>query len=288
MREAGEQVSNMISIEHLSFGYERGTGKALDDVTLEIQTGDFVGICGESGSGKTTLGHCINGVIPHHFKGDYYGSVKVDGNDTFDQELTDIARTIGTVSQDIDGSMVAAIVEDELVFGLENFGVPEDEANTRIDRALDQVGISDLRHRQISTLSGGQKQKVAIAALLALAPRVLLLDEPTAELDPFSSRQIFELLKGLNEQGATVIVIEQKAQLLAEFASCLVVMEKGRIVAEGPTREVCSHAEELLGHGICCPPVTLLADELARDGMPLSSTPLTVPEAAQAVREAIA
>ncbi|MGI6031968.1 MAG: energy-coupling factor ABC transporter ATP-binding protein [Coriobacteriales bacterium] len=278
----------MISIEHLSFGYERGTGKALDDVTLEIQAGDFVGICGESGSGKTTLGHCINGVIPHHFKGDYYGSVKVEGKDTFDQELTDIARTIGTVSQDIDGSMVAAIVEDELVFGLENFGVPEDEANARIEQALDQVGISNLRHRQISTLSGGQKQKVAIATLLALAPRVLLLDEPTAELDPFSSRQIFELLKELNEQGATVIVIEQKAQLLAEFASRLVVMEKGRIVTEGPTREVCSHAEGLLDHGICCPPVTLLADELAREGMRLSSTPLTVPEAARIIREAIA
>ena len=277
----------MIEVNHLSFTYEQGSSKALDDVTLSIAKGDFVGIIGESGAGKTTLGHCMNGVIPHHFHGDYYGSVSIGGKDSFELALTDISRTIGTVSQDIDSSMVAAVVEDELLYGLENFGVAPDEIEGRIERALRDVGIADLRQRRISTLSGGQKQKVALAAVLALSPEVVLLDEPTAELDPRSSRQIFDLLAGLNARGITVIVIEQKVMLLAEYAKRLVVMEHGHIALQGPVREVLVHAGQMVELGINCPRVTLLGTRLSERGIGPGTIPVTVSEARDLVEEVL-
>lgn len=278
----------MIEIEQLSFGYEKGSGRALDGVTLSVERGDFVGIIGESGAGKSTLGHCINGVIPHYYKGDYYGSVKVEGTDVFDLKITDIARILGTVSQDIDGQMVAAFVEDELLYGLENFGVPAAEIEGRIASTLADVGISELRHREIATLSGGQKQKVALAAVLALRPQAVLLDEPTAELDPQSSRQIFELFRALNEQGVTIIVIEQKVMLLAEYAKRLVVMEHGHIALAGTTDEVLAHVDEMVRLGVNVPRVALLTDKLNKRGVGAGRIARTVAEAKRDVEGVLA
>lgn len=278
----------MIEIQNLSFTYETGSKPALSDVSLSIGQGDFVGIIGESGAGKSTLGHCINGVVPHHFQGDYYGRVAIEGNDSFDLALTDISRAIGTVSQDIDSSMVAAVVEDELLYGLENFGIPSEEVEPRIEAALADVGIADLRRRRISTLSGGQKQKVALAAVMALAPKVVLLDEPTAELDPQSSKQIFDLLAALNQRGVTVIIIEQKVMLLAEYAKHLVVMEHGRIALSGTVREVLSHAREMVEIGINCPRVSLMGVELADRGLGSGEVPLTVEEGRAYIEEVLA
>ena len=152
---------------------------ALKDVSLSIESGEFVGIIGPSGSGKTTLASLFSGAIPHHYSGELLGSVKIAGQDTKNLALTNIACLIGSVIQDIDAQMVAANVEDEILFGLENFGVAHSEIPGRIDEALQIVGISDLRNRDLDTLSGGQKQKVAIAAILALKPKVMVLDEPT-------------------------------------------------------------------------------------------------------------
>lgn len=278
----------MIEISRLSFSYEKGCGRALDDVSLTIGHGDFVGIIGESGAGKTTLGHCINGVVPHYYKGDYFGSVKVDGVDVFDLKVTDIARRLGTVGQDIDGSMVAAIVEDEVLYGLENFGVPRGEIESRIEKALSDVGIADLRTHEIATLSGGQKQKVALAAVLALRPRAVLLDEPTAELDPRSSVQVFDLLRDLNRQGVTVIVIEQKVMLLAEYARRLVIMEHGRIALQGTVEEVLQHVDRMQELGVNCPRVALLTDLLNKRGVGCGRIARTVAEAQRCIEEVVA
>lgn len=277
----------MIEIKHVSFTYSTGTGKALDGVSLTIEDGDFVGIIGESGAGKTTFGHCINGVVPHHFSGDFYGEVRVNGADTFETKLTDLSRAIGTVSQDIDSSMVAAVVEHEVLYGLENFGVARDQIESRVAGALEAVGISDLRDRRISTLSGGQKQKVALAAVIALRPQIVLLDEPTAELDPQSSRQIFELLAELNRQGITVIVIEQKVMLLCEYAKHLVVMEHGHVALDGPARDVLSQTERMVELGINCPRVATLGIELHRRGIGSSRVAATVPEACEFIEETL-
>ena len=170
----------MIEISQLSFRYREGADPILEGIDLSIPDGAFAGVTGAAGSGKSTLTYAINGIIPHCYPGDFYGSVRVDGVDTCEASLTDISRLVGSVCQDIDSQMVSSVVEDEVLYGLENFGVPKTEIPARVDEALAAMGIADLRDRSIAELSGGQKQKVAVASVLALKPRVLVLDEPTA------------------------------------------------------------------------------------------------------------
>ena len=249
----------MIDIQDLIFTYKDEPAPALSGISLTVTDGAFLGIIGPAGAGKTTLIRAVSGVIPHHYTGDYYGSVRVNGLDTVDTPLTDLSRLVGMVFQDVDSQIISSVVEDELLYGLENFGVPREEIPSRLEFALDRVGIADLRDRTIASLSGGQRQKVAIASVIALRPRVLVLDEPTGELDPRSSRQIFSLLKALNrEYGITVVVVEQKIMLLCEFADMLAVLDQGKIVRQGKTREVLARSDELEALGVNCPRVTLL------------------------------
>ena len=250
----------MIEISELTFTYKGEEKPALRDIVLSVPDGAFVGVIGPAGAGKTTLARAISGVIPHHYQGDYYGSVRVNGLDTVDTPLTDISRLVGMVFQDVDSQIISSVVEDELLYGLENFGVPHDEIPQRLDFALGKVGIADLRERSIASLSGGQRQKVAIASVIALRPQILVLDEPTGELDPVSSRQVFSLLKALNrDYGITVVIVEQKIMLLCEFADYLAVLEEGRIVRHGKTRDVLARSDELEALGVNCPRVTLLS-----------------------------
>ena len=275
----------MITIEGLTFQYKNSNRNAVEDVHLSIQDGDFLGIIGESGAGKTTLIRAINGIIPHHFPGDYYGSVKIDGEDTFDVTPSAISLKVGTVFQDIDSQMIASVVEDEILFGLENYSIPRDEIEERLSGALDAVGISQLRYRNISHLSGGQKQKVAIAAIIALRPKILLLDEPTSELDPQSSLAIFRLLKELNEKhGLTIIVVEQKIMLLSEFVKELAVMKGGRLLLHGSVRNVLKNTEQIGKSGINCPRVATLSNRLTELGVKLDGVCVTLDEACSMAR----
>ena len=215
----------MIDIQSFSFTYKNEAEPALRDVSISVPEGGFLGIIGPAGAGKTTLARAVCGIIPHHYPGDYYGRISVGGLDPVEASLTDLSRLVGLVFQDVDSQIISPMVEDELLYGLENFGVSREEIPLRVDEALAKVGITDLRDRTVGSLSGGQRQKVAIASIIALRPRVLLLDEPTGELDPRSSRQVFSLLKELNEEhGITVIIIEQKIMLLCEFAKQLAVL----------------------------------------------------------------
>ncbi|EPI43520.1 cobalt ABC transporter, ATP-binding protein [Gardnerella vaginalis JCP8522] len=241
---------------------------ALKDVSLSIESGEFVGIIGPSGSGKTTLASLFSGAIPHHYSGELLGSVKIAGQDTKNLALTNIACLIGSVIQDIDAQMVAANVEDEILFGLENFGVAHSEIPGRIDEALQIVGISDLRNRDLDTLSGGQKQKVAIAAILALKPKVMVLDEPTCALDPVSSKMIFSILKDLNKNfGITVVVIEQKVALLSEYCKRLVVLSNGTLSLDLPVSKALKNMDLLYSIGINYPRTTHLVNDLQRENV---------------------
>ena len=241
---------------------------ALKDVSLSIESGEFVGIIGPSGSGKTTLASLFSGAIPHHYSGELSGSVKIAGQDTKNLALTNIACLIGSVIQDIDAQMVAANVEDEILFGLENFGVAHSEIPSRIDEALQIVGISDLRNRDLDTLSGGQKQKVAIAAILALKPKVMVLDEPTCALDPVSSKMIFSILKDLNKNfGITVVVIEQKVALLSEYCKRLVVLSNGILSLDLPVSQALKNMDLLYSIGINYPRTTHLVNDLQRENI---------------------
>ena len=279
----------IISLTDVSFSYDKASVRALRDVNLSIAPGEFVGVIGPSGAGKSTLAATLCGAIPHHHRGSFYGAAHVDGRDTCEISLTDIARVVGSVAQDIDAQMVASVVEDELLFGLENFGVAHDRIEERMRRALDAAGIADLRHREIATLSGGQKQKVAIAAILALEPRVLVLDEPTAALDPVSSRMVFETLREVNRRaGVTVVVVEQMVALLSEFCGRIVVMDEGRIALDGTPREVFAHAGDLRRIGVDSPRVTRVYNSLAARGLVRGEEPcLNVAEAADMIERLV-
>ncbi|MCR4733844.1 MAG: energy-coupling factor ABC transporter ATP-binding protein [Treponema sp.] len=284
----------MIDIEELTFKYANSRTNALDKITLKIQKGDFVGIIGESGAGKTSLCNCINGLIPHHYNGDFYGSVKIAGVDTFDTDTSKLALKVGSVFQDIESQLVSYYVEDEIMFGLENFGIPAEEIEARITSALEELEISELRHREVSSLSGGQKQKVVIASILALEPEILVLDEPTGELDPASSVQIFKLLKKLNEEkGITIVVAEQKIMLLCEFVKKLIVLEKGTCVHYGEIRSTLTHQKEMEEAGINCPRVLTLTGKMLEENLvPESFSPedricLNAREAADFIKKSL-
>lgn len=275
-----EDAPTIIRLDDVSFTYADAVKPALDHVSLEIPEGGFVGVIGPSGAGKSTLAALLSGAIPHHYRGTLFGSTLVDGSDTCEVTLTDISRVVGSVAQDIDSQMVASAVEDEMLFGLENFGVPHDEIEERVTEALGACGVLDLSGREIATLSGGQKQKVAIAAILALRPRVLVLDEPTAALDPASSTAVFETLRDLNAEGVTVIVVEQKVALLTAYCDSVVVLSEGRVAFDGTPREVFSHADELRALGVDSPRVTRVSNSLTQHGvMPPMPPCLSVEEA---------
>ncbi len=278
----------MIQFKNFSFKYKNGEKNALSDINLSIKKGDFVGIIGNSGAGKSTFTYAINGVIPHHFEGDFYGEVNIKGLDTVESSPSELALSVGSVFQDIDGQMVSSVVEDELLFGLENFGVPHNEVENRINNILKMIGIEDLRHRNISTLSGGQKQKVAIAAVVAVMPDILVLDEPTAELDPQSSLQIFSMLKMLNEKmGITIIVVEQKIMLLSEFAKRLLVINEGTVYLEGDPHDVLKDTSKLKQIGVNCPRVASLANNLNERKLYDGAVPVNIREAVKMVESVI-
>ena len=236
------QTNPIIELRDVSFSYGEGSRAALDHVSLSISEGDFVGVIGPSGAGKSTLAAVMSGAIPHHFTGQLYGATLIDGKDTCEVTLTDISRIVGSVLQDIDAQMVASVVEDEMLFGLENFGVPHDQIEERISQTLATVGISDLREREIATLSGGQKQKVAIAAILALATRVLVLDEPTAALDPASSTLVFETLRKVNElAGITIVVITHEMRVIQQVCTRVAVLDGGLVQEEGSVADIFAH-----------------------------------------------
>lgn len=279
----------MIEIRDLSFTYRESSQPTVRNINLSIPDGQFVGITGAAGSGKSTLTYAFNGIIPHCYPGEFYGAVLIDGRDTVGTSLTDISRLVGSVCQDIDSQMVSSVVEDELLYGLENFAIPKEEVEPRLEEALRAMGIEDLRDRAIASLSGGQKQKVAVASILALRPKVLVLDEPTAELDPASSQAVFELLRRYaREHGTTVIVVEQKIALLSEYADRLIIVKEGQLLFDDSPAAVLEHAEELLAEGINCPRSTSLANRLRKLGLYSGPACRNVAEAVRACEEVLA
>lgn len=274
-----------VRLEKVSFSYDQATHPAVHDINLCIETGEFVGIIGPSGAGKSTLAAIMSSAIPHHFRGVFSGACYICGQDSCELEMSEVSRMLGSVLQDIDAQMVASNVEDELLFGLENYGVAHKDIDARISQSLVAVGIEELRHRDIDTLSGGQKQKVAIAAILALQPSVMVLDEPTAALDPASSRAVFSVLRELKQNyGVTIVVIEQKVALLAEFCDRVVVLSEGSIALEGTPREVFSQSKTLRSLGVDCPRVTRISNKLRANDVIKDEVYLTVHEAHQQLK----
>lgn len=252
---------------------------ALDQVSLAVREGEFVAILGHNGSGKSTLAKHINALLlPTD------GAVWVGGWDTREQRfLWDIRRTAGMVFQNPDNQLIATTVEEDVAFGPENLGIPPAEIRRRVDEALAAVGMVDFATRAPHLLSGGQKQRVAIAGILAMRPRVIVLDEPTAMLDPSGRREVMQTIQRLNrEEGITILHITHHMDE-AVLADRVLVMEAGRMVLSGTPREVFSRVEEIKALGLDVPQVTELAAQLHALGLPVPKDVLTVEEMVSAL-----
>lgn len=267
----------MISIKNLSFKYDyedENAKQILKDIDLEIKEGEFLALLGHNGSGKSTLAKLINGLL---IPGE--GDVLVDGMNTKnEEEIWNIRRNAGMVFQNPDNQLVATIVEDEVAFGPENLGIEPAEIRKRVDKALEDVGMSDYKKNAPHLLSGGQKQRVAIAGILAMSPKYIILDEPTAMLDPSGRREVIDTLVKLNkEENKTIILITHYMEEAA-ISDRVVVMEDGNIVLSGKPREVFSQVEEIKKLGLDVPQVTELAYELKKDGIEISTEVLNIEE----------
>jgi energy-coupling factor transporter ATP-binding protein EcfA2 len=227
----------MISIQGLSYQFPGRSVQALCDVSLEVAPGEFVVLAGPSGCGKSTLALALTGILFRQYDGEAHGTVRVDGLDAREQPVYDLAEVVGLVQQNPETQFCTLTVRDEVAFGLENRRMPPEDIARRMEWALHVVGAAHLLDRSLATLSGGEKQKVAIAAVMAAKPRVLILDEPTSNLDPSATAEVFATIAHIREKAAiTVIVIEHKLGYLLPFGPRVVRMEAGRIVADGPAQ----------------------------------------------------
>lgn len=278
---------NLISAQNLTFEYVRrdkngevdGFSKAIDNVGLEIAQGDFVAILGPNGSGKSTLAKHLNSLLyPTE------GTVYVDGNDTSDADkIWDIRKTVGMVFQNPENQMIGTIVEEDVAFGPENMGIKSSEIRQRVKESLDTVEMSGEGKTSPSKLSGGQKQRVAIAGVLAMHPKCIVMDEPTAMLDPQGRYEVIRAIRALNDvENITIILITHNMEE-AVYADRIYVMNSGRMVLSGPPREVFSHVEELESYGLSVPSVTRLAYELRRSGLNIPAGILTEKELCEVI-----
>ena len=239
--------------------------RAIDDVDVDIKKGDFVAILGHNGSGKSTFAKQINGILMPTG-----GTVLVSGMDTRDEDhIWDVRKTAGMVFQNPDNQIIGNVVEEDVGFGPENLGVPTDEIWRRVDESLEAVGMTAFRLQSPNKLSGGQKQRVAIAGVMAMKPQCIILDEPTAMLDPNGRKEVIRTVRELNKsQGVTVLLITHNMEE-ATWADRIIVMDDGKIVMDGKPREIFSKVRQLKECGLDVPQATELAYELKEAGMPL-------------------
>lgn len=276
-------MGKIIRTENLHFTYPGDEIETLCGIDIEIDEGSFIAILGHNGSGKSTLAKLLNAILlPTE------GKVFVDGADTTDEDrVLDIRRTVGMVFQNPDNQIVANVVEDDVAFAPENLGVEPIEIRRRVEDALSTVGMSDFRMHAPHLLSGGQKQRVAIAGVLAMQPRCIVLDEPTAMLDPVGRREVIATVTELcREQGITVVLITHHMSECIG-ADRLIVMSEGRIVADGAPRTVFAEVELLKREGLAVPATTELIYALRKDGIDLPLNALSVDECAAAIAEAL-
>lgn len=275
-------MNEIVRIDNLSFRYMQGLDNALEKVNLGFEKGAVIGITGPAGAGKSTLLSCINGVIPHYMNGDLQGHVLVNNQEVANLTFGQLAPIVGTVFQDVDFQTVSITVEEEVAFGPENIAIDPAEIENRIIHALESTHITTLRKRAISTLSGGQKQRVAIAAVLSTLPDLLLLDEPTSELDPIGTQEVFEAIFELNKTlGMTVIIVSQKVENLID-CDRIIVLSDGKVAFDGQPRKVFMRSQRLAEVGIAIPEVTAFIIALHKKlGQPISTErlPLSIGEA---------
>ncbi len=276
----------LIELKGLSFTYTGVSKPAITNVNLQVDKGEFVVLTGPSGCGKTTLCRCLNGLVPNFYSGTLEGKAEVSGLSIRDNSTSTLAKTVGFVFQNPDNQLFSLSVERDVAFGPENLGLPREETRKRVEWALASTGIENLRDMAPYELSGGQQQRVAIASVLAMQPKVMVLDEPTSFLDPKSSEQIIKVVAKLHHEiGMTVVMVEHRLDLVSRFADRAVVMDEGRIVLDGPPSQVYGEQAHLIGIGL--PKVTLLFEFLKQDGVAVEKSPITVEDATRELRRVL-
>lgn len=275
-QEKGQKNEPIISVQRLSFSYVGSTDSVLDDISLDIFPGEILLITGHSGSGKSTLLRAINGLIPHQHSGRYAGKVIVDGLEVAASRMSQLATEVGFIFQNPENQIFMFSVERDIAFGLENLGLPTKEIRSRVDWALSLLEIEHLALRAPHELSDGQKQRVAIAGVIAMRPKVLILDEPTSLLDPHTAKTLVELVLDLRRKlGMTVLIVEHRLDLVAKICDRLAVLEKGKIALIGTPRDVLSRLDVSL-YGVTEPTIVKLAKlmDLGNSRLPLDPSEL--------------
>lgn len=277
----------MIELKNVSFKYELQQEKTIKNLGLYVQQGEFIGIIGKNGSGKTTLCNIIRGIIPDFVQGEISGDIIIDNKNIDDIERGEMAELVGFVFQN-PFSQISGIkktVFEEIAYGLENLGVPREEIKQRVTDVIKLLKIEDLQDKNPNELSGGQSQRVAIASIIVMNPKVLIFDEPTSQLDPLGTEEIFDILKLLKSQNKTIILVEHKIDLIAEYADRVVVMDDGEIIFNGETHEVLSN-DKIEESNVSMPIVSKLAYKMntVKPGF-FKKVPITLDECKKELEE---
>lgn len=271
-----------ISAKNLSFKYAGAETPSMENVSISIEKGEFVILTGPSGCGKTTLCRCLNGLIPNFYTGELTGDLEVDGLNVTGKTTAELASHVGFVFQNPENQLFSLSVERDVGFGLENMGVPREEAIERVQWAMRATGIFDLREKAPYELSGGQQQRAAIAGILAMRPSILVLDEPTSFLDPKSAEEIVAVIAKLSHDiGLTTLLVEHRLDIVSRYANRVIVMDRGKVELNGAPSEVYNDQARLIGVGL--PRVTMLFHLLRTAGFKVTN-PITVEQASEDLR----
>lgn len=273
----------IVELKNVTYKYPLTTSPVLHDINLQVNEGEFVAVIGPNEAGKSTLCYTIAGFVPHFFKGELTGSVEVAGNESSKSSLHEWVLNVGLAFQNPFNQISGAkyTVYEEIAFGLENIGIPRDEMITRVEDGMKLTGISDLADRSPYSLSGGQQQRVALTSILVMQPKVLVLDEPTSQMDPIGTREVFGVIRTMAKKGMTVILAEHKVEWIAEFADRVIALHDGKILLEGKPQEVLT-SDLLLDKGFGISRYTSTAREAKKQGLwKKDRLPVTLDEAAE-------
>lgn len=273
----------IVNLNNVTYKYPLTEAPALQDLSMQVQEGEFVAVVGPNGAGKSTLCYTLAGFVPHFFKGELTGTVEVNGKDLHTSTLHEWVLNVGLAFQNPFNQISGAkyTVFEELAFGLENIGVPRAEMKSRVEESMKLTGISDLADRSPYSLSGGQQQRVALTSILVMQPKVLVLDEPTSQMDPIGTREVFGVIRTLAEKGMTVILVEHKVEWIAQFADRVIALQEGQILMEGTPSEVLT-SDLLEGKGFGISRYTSVARKAKKMGLwKKEPLPVTLDEAAE-------
>ena len=278
-----------IEVENVTYRYPLAKENILEDISFSIDKGEFVALTGRNGSGKTTVCNVLRGFIPSFHKGHFKGNVLINGKNIMEMSMGEIAVQVGFVFQNpfIQVSGIKNSVFSEVAYGLENLGLPADEMVERVNKILHELKIDDLREKHPVELSGGQRQRVALASILVMDPDILIIDEPTSQLDPESTEKVFEIIKLLKEKKKTIVLVEHKIDLISEYADRVILIDDKRIGYDDLAKNVLTN-KEVLSHGVNLPQVAKLGIQFEeRTGEKLEYIPSTLKDAVDVIKKYI-